>query len=223
MAANEQIVEVEKVLVRAQDHLDGLDSAADAAAISPDVAQTRLNTAVKAKIEAEVVLSLAQASVEAAKAVAEKANKAKEAADKRAKEAMELAKAKDVNVTVSSTPIMIKIIEAPITLTAGPFTNPMKAETVFELPVTIKRLYDFAGPVEILLNLPEGLEGVKAEAVIIDKDNDSAVLKIEATPEALSGRLEWTVQARLKFNGQDLNVSQKVSNEPEKIAKSNGA
>ena len=206
-AADQARAEAEKALAAAQSQLDSLETSDEAAGVSPAEAFARFSSAAETKAAAEIALSLAQAKAEAAQAASEAAQKAKDAAVKRAKGA----EPKDLDVTFYSTPVTLKITEAPITLSVDAGAATLEAGAKLELPVTIQRLYDYAESVEIRLVLPKDLEGVKAEVVTIAKDKDRAVLVIEAAPETSTGRHELTVQARLKLNGQDLQVNRKVT------------
>ena len=77
-----------------------------------------------------------------------------------------------------------------------------------EIPVTITRLYGFTDGVELSV---KDINGLKAEKITIPKDQTAGKLVAEAAADAKPGEQKLTLQASLKFNGQDLKLEQSVT------------
>ena len=146
-----------------------------------------------------------------AEAQANAAEQAKAEAQKQAKALADKANPKDVKVTFYSTPIALKLAAAPITLATGGSIGPLTPGDKAEIPVSVKRLYGFADPVELSVELPKGLTGVKVAAVTLPKDKTEAKLALETTGDAKPGSVTLTLHAKLKFNNQDLSLTEPVA------------
>jgi hypothetical protein len=177
-----------------------------------------VDAAAAAKAAAEAKQAAATAKDDAARQAAEKAEaeaaaKAKDA-ERRKTEAQakikELAP-KDVNVLFYSNAFTLKVAPTPATVTVGAVPGPLAPGAKLEIPVSIKRLYDFAEAVDLTLVPPQGVAGITAPKVTVAKDQSDAKLSIEAAAGATAGEHQFTLQATLKFNGQDLKSEQPVT------------
>lgn len=164
--------------------------------------------------------TLAGAKSAAAKAAAEASDKAKNADAKKeaalkqanaAKEASKKAQPKDLNVATYSVPINLKITAAPINLSATTPSVPLAQGAKIEIPVTIKRLYEFNDPVELTLVAPKDANGLSGAKVTIPKDQSQAKFVVEAKADVKPGDYMLTLQAGLKLNSQDLKVDQLIA------------
>jgi hypothetical protein len=79
-----------------------------------------------------------------------------------------------------------------------------------EIPVSLKRLYEFEDAVELTLVAPKEVVGLNAVKVTIPKDQTEAKLVLEASRDATPGENKLTLQAKLKFNNQDLQWDQPI-------------
>ncbi|MFK7779170.1 MAG: hypothetical protein QM501_13775, partial [Gimesia sp.] len=113
---------------------------------------------------------------------------------------------KTVKVYAPSTPLVIRVRPAPITMTlAVPGGGALKKGAAIDVKATIKRVNGFKGPVELTLPLPPGVKGITAVAVQIPADKITATIQIKASPEATEGDLaNLVVQAKAKFQGEAL-------------------
>tara|TARA_R110002111_G_scaffold168038_1_gene233826 strand:- start:96643 stop:99444 length:2802 start_codon:yes stop_codon:yes gene_type:complete len=149
--------------------------------------------------KAEQDLKVATDSVKAAEA-------AKKAADAKVAAAEKATAAKTVKVYAPSTPLVIRVTPAPVTLTlAVPGGGALKKGAAIEVKATIKRLNDFKGPVELTLPLPPGVTGITADTVQIPADKTEVTFPIKASAEATEGDLaHMVVQAKADFQGEAL-------------------
>lgn len=184
--------------------------------------QTVAETAAKAQVEADKLATDMAAKSKAAeldksakeKAAADAAAQAKAAADAKAaaeKRAAELAAAaqpKNVNVFESSMPVSLDIAAAPLDVAILSPATPLKAGTQVEVPLSLARKYGFADKVEIELLPPAGAKGVAAAKLELPANQARGKLVIVAAADAAVGLHALVVRAKLKFNGQDLQVEQ---------------
>jgi hypothetical protein len=152
--------------------------------------------------------AVAQKNADEAAAKAKAADERKEVAAKLAKDAGAKLQQRDVTATFYSPALHLHVAAAPITLAALVGTNSFAPGTKFEIPVTVGRLYGFADAVE--LGLKE-IPGLKANRITIAKDQTTGKLAIEASDEAKPGEQALTLQASVKFNGQDLKFEHLVT------------
>jgi len=163
--------------------------------------------------------TLSEAKTAAEKAAAEAATKAKDAEArtdaaqkkaKSAKDALQKTQAKDVTLTAYSAPVNVKVTPAPIQLSAESPSGMLAPGSKLEIPVTIKRLYDFAEAVELTLPVPKEVSAVGTAKATIPKDQSQAKLVFDAAPNAKAGDHKLTLQAVLKLNNQELKVDQPI-------------
>lgn len=153
--------------------------------------------AEKAKAEEEVKNTTA--AVKAAEA-------AKAASDKKVAAAEKAAAPKKIKVYAPSTPLVIRVKPAPVTLALNvPGGGALKKGASIDVKATIKRINDFKGPVELTLPLPPGVKGVTATTVTIPADKTEATIPIKAEADATEGDLaNLVVRAKADFQGEAL-------------------
>lgn len=187
--------------------LEAARAIATAATAARDASAENSTVAAKALENARAAV----AAVEQAKAAAEKAIQDLEARSKRAaevktaeeKRVADLKKASapaDVNIALISTPIVLRVVRSPVTLTSAAPAVAIQRGASAEAEVTIERRYGFAGPVELTLELPADLKGVTVEKVTAAADQTSAKFAITTTADAPAGEFTATVRATSQFN-----------------------
>jgi hypothetical protein len=160
----------------------------------------KLQTAKEAEASAQTAANEAKLAAKEAEAKRDQAaNKAKEAAAK--------LKFQDLHVTSYSTPIRLKIAAAPIELSVASPTAPIPVGKA-GIQVTIRRLFGFAGPVDVELVVPKGTKGISAAKATIPTGQLQAVLVLDSSPEAIPGNCELIARASAKFNGQEVKADQ---------------
>ncbi|HSG73492.1 MAG TPA: hypothetical protein VLA12_23955, partial [Planctomycetaceae bacterium] len=142
----------------------------------------------------------AKAKADALKA----AQTAKAAADKNFTDISNANKAKPVNLTVPSTPVLIVVKEAPAEITAAvPGGGNLKQGATLEVKVTVQRKAGFEGPVNVTLPLPPGVTGLKTEPLSIPPDQTEGILKITAEANGTEGKIEnVVVRAEMDYRGK---------------------
>ena len=163
--------------------------------------KTQLQAATEAK-------ALAQKGAADAAAKSRDSEQKKEHAIKLAKEAATKLEARDVTAIFYSSALNVQVAAAPITVAAQTTTNSLARGAKLEIPVTITRLYGFTDGVELTVKEADGL---KTEKITIPKDQTTGKLVTEATADAKTGEQKLTLQASLKFNGQDLKLEQPIT------------
>jgi hypothetical protein len=148
----------------------------------------------------------AKAEIKAATASVKAADATKKAADKRVAAAEKAAARKTVKVYAPSTPLVIRVNPAPVTLTLNvPGGGALKKGAAIDVKATIKRINDFKGPVELTLPLPPGVKGVTATTVQIPADKTEVTIPIKAAADATEGDLaNMVVRAKADFQGEAL-------------------
>ena len=142
-----------------------------------------LKTATTQKTVAEK--ALAQAQADKKQATTQKAT-----ADKALAAAKKAAAPKNVNVQFPTTPIVMTIRKAPITLAAAvPAAGALKRGATIAIKCTIKRQHGFAGSVRLTLPVPPGVVGLSATSVEIPADKNDGVLSVAAAADATEGQI----------------------------------
>ena len=194
--AKKEQAEVAKKLTDAQAALAAVTKKRD------EIAKASDKTADQKKAEQ----AKAEEEVKAATAAVKAAEAAKKAVDAKVAAAEKAAAAKTVKVYAPSTPLVIRVKPAPVTLTlAVPGGGALKKGAAIEVKATIKRINDFKGPVELTLPLPPGVTGVTADTVQIPADKTEVTIPIKASAEATEGDLaNMVVRAKAAFQGEAL-------------------
>jgi hypothetical protein len=142
------------------------------------------------------------------RAVAVEAEKA--AAQARANEATAKAQPRDVTASFYSPTFVVKITAAPVTFAAASPAMHLAVSGKIELPVAINRLYGFADAVTIHLAMPPTAQGITAADITLAKGQSQAKLMVQTDKTAKPGGYAGKLQAKLKLNGQDLQIEQDV-------------
>ncbi len=181
------------------------DAALVEAAAAADKAVTEANDKLKAATDGQVAATTASNDAAAKSKMAETE---KNTAKQRAAETAESSKPKQINAVYISTPIVVKIVSAPVTIDQPSAPGALKQGQKIEVPISVQRLYGFTDAVEITLQPAPGTNGIKAAQINIPKDQTSGKLMVEADPKASLGDLQLTIKAKVNFNGQQLTADQ---------------
>ncbi len=193
-----------------------------AAAKANDDATANVKTTAEAKAAADKAVADAAALLKTdtdAKAAADKAAadadaKAKQTAaflttfNQQVTDLQNKSKPNNVKVGTPSVNITLKITASPVTVEVTPPGGPLKQGAKLDVPVNIKRLYEFADAVPLKLVLPAGVAGITAPGnPMIAQGQPQGMLTLEAGKDATPGTHKLTVQAIPKFAGTDLPVA----------------
>lgn len=139
-----------------------------------------------------------------AKSKLDGAKTALKTADANIKKAATLAKENNVKISVPVAVFTLDVTPLPLKVEIGKPSGALKPEGKVEIPVTIERLYGFADEVTLELELPKGFSGVKPVTVKISKDQTTATIVAAAAKKVTAGKHQFRIEARAKFNNQNL-------------------
>ncbi|GIX05565.1 MAG: hypothetical protein KatS3mg114_1434 [Planctomycetaceae bacterium] len=217
--AQQQLKEAQKALAVAQQAVERAsdEQARQDAEKQRDTAQQRVKQAEEQVSRAAEQLKLAQQAlqtIQTQKTQAEEQQKQREltlkqaqqqkmTAEKGVKDAENATKPQNVNIFPTTTPIVVTIKPAPVTLNVQvPNNGKLKRGEKLELKVEIKRQHEFTGPVAVQLFVPPGVRGLTADPVTIPADQTTATLVVMAAGDAPEGQPAYlTVRATADFGG----------------------
>lgn len=211
----------------------GLKDAEAAAQKASDEAAAQAKTAADEQAKAEKALADAQAlaktkedarvAAEAAlKAATDKvtaANQFKAQLDQRVNQVKQANQPKDVNFSLISTPIKLRIVATPIVFNAAAVGGAVKQGEKQTLTANINRLYNFADAVEISFEPPQGVQGLSANKVSIPKEQAEGKLEIVAAANATPGDHNVVVRAKGRFNNVEVQATTNVVVKVEEVKK----
>jgi len=198
------------------------------AAIEKIVAENdaRLKAALEAQSTAAKALDDAQAANPVSTATEAKAaaDKAVAEADQKAKQDVaflqtfrqdvtrlrEQSKAADLKISAPSNRITMKITPAPFELNLASDHASVKPGEKLELPLSIKRLYGFADPVQVQFLGVFNITGVTSAIVTVPAGQTEGRLIIDVAGNALPCMHATALQATAALNGQALSVKQEL-------------
>ncbi len=193
-----QLAEAAKVAdvakVEAEKKVTELAASAD----KPETAEAR-----KAA-EEEKVKAIATAKVTADKLLAARAEQ--QEVDKRVSALTEAAKPKEIDAFVASPALTICIAESPLKMTFVLPPAPIKAGQQGEITVNFERLFGFAGPVDVDVELPSGVAGLSIDKIQIAQDESDGKLIVKTDANTSSGNHQVKLHLRMNFNGHALEV-----------------
>lgn len=211
----------------------GLKDAQAAAQKASDDAAAQAKAAAEEQVKAEKVLADALAlaktkedarvaSEAALKAATDKvtaANQFKPQFDARVNAIKQANQPKDVNFSLISTPIKLRIVATPITFNSAAVGGPVKQGEKQTLTANINRLYAFADAVEISFEPPQGVQGLSATKVSVPNGQAEGKLEIVAAANATPGDHNVVVRAKGKFNNVDVQAVTNVVVKVEEVKK----
>lgn len=212
-----------KAAAEADNENQGLkDAAANAQKQADDATKAATEAATKAA-EAEKAFAAAEEkskAAEAAKVAAEKAatdaqamltaaNQEKQRLDQRVNQVKQQNNPKDVNFSLVSSPVKIRIAESPVNVNMAAASFATKQEQMLEVPVKIERLYGYNDTVEVTIEAP-GVAGLSAAKVDIAKDQSDGRLMIKTDKNTPEGEHEVIVRVRTKWNNVQADQTQVI-------------
>lgn len=163
-------------------------------------AVTAMDTALKAS---EVAKTAAEAAEKTAQAASKTTEAKRVAAEKLFKAAEAVAKPKNINFTPPTTPIVVEVKPSPVKLAATvPNAGKVKKGETLELTLKVTRQNNFAGPVQLTLASPPGVNGLSADPVEIPADQAEGKLVVKTSGDAPDGKIaNVVVRAVMQFDG----------------------
>ena len=182
-----------------------------------------LKSAQEAQAAAAKALADAQAAQKDAKSLTDAktaADQAVVAADQKAKQdaaflqmfrqevmtLREKSKPTDLKMSSQSNPITLTITPAPVEFQFASNRVAVKQGGKLELPLTIKRLYGFDGPVNFQFQGSYNISGINAPVVTIPAGQSEGKLMIEVQPGAKPDTYASAVIVSMLYNGQTLTL-----------------
>ncbi|HXY32893.1 MAG TPA: hypothetical protein VEI07_01620 [Planctomycetaceae bacterium] len=171
-------------------------------------AEAELKSAAISKQQAE---ALSNSALAKSKQLAE----ARKGAEASLSQAKQTAAPRNVVDFAPSTPIILTVKTAPIDVSASvPKGGQLKLGSRLDVKVTVRRSRGFRGPVTVMLPIPPGVAGIKAEPVTISAAKSDGLLTIVAEKSATRGAIaNLVVRGAAEFEGQaevDAPISIKV-------------
>ena len=167
-------------------------------------AQAAAKTAEEARVAAEAALKAANDKVTAA-------NQFKQQHDQKVNQIKQANQPQDKQFAIASTPIKLKIVASPITLTAANPPAAVKQGEKQELVAKLERLYGFAEQIELRLEPPPGVQGLAAQQVNVPNGQAEGKLEVTAAANATPGAHACVVKARGRFNNVQVESSTTVT------------
>ncbi|MDB4439290.1 hypothetical protein N9153_00055 [Planctomicrobium sp.] len=209
-------VENQKLATAQQQLTDAKKVASDADTKVKESAKALLDAETKQKTAQQTVTvmdtalkasEVAKTAAETAEKTAQAASKATEAqrvaAEKLFKAAEAVAKPKNINFTPPTTPIVVEVKPSPVKLAATvPNGGKVKKGETLELTLKVTRQNNFAGPVQLTLASPPGVNGLAADPVEIPADQAEGKIIVKTTGDAPDGKIgNVVVRAVMQFDG----------------------
>ncbi len=151
-----------------------------------------------------------QSRVELA-AQAKETERARRAAEKRLREAIAKASPRKVRMAAHSRALDLTIHPSPILLTTRERPWHIRAGANLELPLSIKRLFNYADPVEIGLEVPIHIVGIEAESVTIPKGEKTSSLLVRLAADLDPGDYPLKLKATFQLNDQEIQVEEPLT------------
>jgi hypothetical protein len=152
-------------------------------------------------------LKKAETVAKKAAAIAGRAEAAKKLAEDKALNLAKLSKAVYMRWMVFSKPVTIKVIEPPISVAEIKELDPLKQSEKIEIPITINRLNNYNEQVELSIELPARLKGVKVAKLTIPAGQRQGTLTFEAAADATPGNHRITLDTRFVYNQQSMQTT----------------
>ncbi|MEW4487554.1 hypothetical protein AB1L42_05700 [Thalassoglobus sp. JC818] len=153
---------------------------------------------------AETTLQTADKNLSEATAVAASSEKIRQDAEKQSAEADKASQPANINFTPPSTPIVIEVLTGPVKLSATANNGgKLKPGESIEIPVTVTRRNNFAGPLTLSLFPTADQSPLACEPVEVPADQTAATLTVRATEAASAGKVSnVVVRATMEYSGK---------------------
>ena len=215
-AANQGLKDAQAAAQKAAD-----DAAAQAKAAADEQAKAE-KVSVDALALAKTKEDARVASEAALKAATDKltaANQFKPQFDARVNAIKQANAPKDVNFSLISTPIKLRIVSTPIVFNSAVVGGAVKQGEKQALTANINRLYGFADAIEISFEPPPGVQGLTVNKVSIPNGQAEGKLEIVAAANATPGDHKVVIRAKAKFNNVDVQAVTDVMVKVEEVKK----
>jgi hypothetical protein len=205
--ANQGLADAAKAAETAASEAAAAQKKAEEELAAADKALTDAQAAAKTAEEARVA---SEAALKAANDKVTQGNQFKQQLDQRVNQVKQANQPKDTNFALVSTPIKLRIHPHPFNFTA---TNPpaVKQGQKVELPLKLERLYGFAEQVELNFMPPQGVQGLSAQNVNLNKDQADGKLEVAAADNATVGQHACTIRCRGRFNNVQVETTATVT------------
>ena len=151
-----------------------------------------------------------QSRVELA-AQAKETERARRAAEKRLREAIAKASPRKVRMAAHSRALDLTIHPSPILLTTRERPWHIRAGANLELPLSIERMFNYADPVEIGLEVPIHIVGIEAESATIPKGEKTSSLLVRLAADLDPGDYPLKLKATFQLNEQEIQVEEPLT------------
>jgi hypothetical protein len=206
-AANQGLADAAKAAETASTEAAAAQKKAEEELATADKALTNAQAAAKTAEEARVA---AEAGLKAAQDKVTQGNQFKQQLDNRVNQVKQNNQPKDTNFALVSTPIKLRVHPHPFNFTA---TNPpaaLKQGEKQEVAAKVERLYGFAEQVELTFTPPQGVQGLSAQQVNLNKDQADGKLEVVAAANATPGQHACTLRCRGRFNNVQIETTATV-------------
>ncbi len=187
----------------AQKELEALQSAETKASEQLEKADQQVASAKEQIADLEKAATESNNELKKAEAELKQAQANKQSADKQAKAATDAAKPKNITVYAPSTPLVLEVNPAPVTLAASvPNKGEVSAGKEVAIPVKLKRAKGFSGPVQLSLFTGPNATGLHAPVTEISAEKDEGVLKIKVQDDVTEASFQnLAVRGTTRFQG----------------------
>jgi len=127
--------------------------------------------------------------------------------------------AKDVTVSVVSTPIKLRIHNSPVKIKAQAAPGTLKQGAKLEVPVSVERLFGFEDQLVVTLEAPKGVSGLSVKSVTLPKGQTDGKFEITANDKASPGEHQFTIRAKGKFNNVNIESTEQLTLKVEEVKK----
>lgn len=187
VASTATLTDTQNKLKQATEQITKSEAALTAAKTATTQAEANVKTAEKNKADAEAAEKAAQALAKSTEAI-------RVSAEKASADAAKASAPKNINFTPPTTPIVVEVVPAPAKVAATvPNGGKVKKGENLEVTLKVTRQNNFAGPVQLTLALPAGVNGIQAAAVDVPADQAEGKLVIQTSGEATQGKIENVV------------------------------
>ncbi len=136
------------------------------------------------------------------------AERARRGAEKRLREAVSKAAPRKIRMAAHSRALDLTIHPAPITFVSQKTPQLSHPGANLEFPVSIERLFEYTGPVEIGLKVPTHIAGIQAKPVTIPESQTTTGLLVQLSPDLEPGDYQLKLEAKLQLNESDIQVEE---------------
>ncbi|WP_437187943.1 hypothetical protein SH668x_001357 [Planctomicrobium sp. SH668] len=120
------------------------------------------------------------------------------------------AEAKEIDLFVSSVPIVIRVLEMPFRFNL-PAEATAAAGTDAEIQLNVERLFDFQDPITLVPESPAGVAGFTTAEASVAAGESTSKLILKTTADTPPGSYQLPVLVKVTYNGQELTTKRTVT------------